>query len=659
MATSPLLWDWDIRHSHVEWNENAAIDDLLLAEALDTEEAWLSSISDGDRQHVRRARASAFDASKGAASHWSSTYGLRTGGERPVLVRERGSVAHDPSGRPFRAAGMLEVVDADIASRTVPGPPRLSEAQLGLFFDWLPQLAWSTTPDGWIDFYNDRWYAYTGSTFEEMEGWGWIRVHDPDDLTRIIRVYRQAFVGGQPWEDEFRLRRASDGMMRWHLSRAMPVRDESGKIVRWFGTNTDIHDQKLAAAEHARLLSRAERARADAEAANKAKDDFLAMVSHELRTPLNAVLGWAQLLRSGAVEPSRTELALGKVESNARIQARLIDDLVDVSRIIGEKLTIGRAPVDLESILQLAVDTVRPAAAEGHVEIEFTRRADCATVLGARERLVQVFGNLLTNALKFGRSGGRIEIAVTSDATQVATSIHDYGIGIERDQLTHLFDPFWQANTSSTRRHGGLGLGLTIASKLVELHGGTLCAESDGAGKGATFTVVLPRAREAAPLTSPDDIDPISLVGIHVLAVDDEPSAREVLANALLSCGATVSTAASVSEALRALRSASFDVVISDIAMPEVDGYELVRRAREVPGYERLPMIALTAYASYADRTRAASAGFDLHLAKPIDVRAVARCVSQLVASDVVCERSRPGPNCVEYSAPATVGVRS
>lgn len=633
MTQAPLMWDWDVVGGAVEWNDDAALGDLVLASTLSTESAWLAAIVAGDRARVRAARATALDAPD-RVSHWAVTYHIQAGADAPLLVRERGSVALDAGGVPFRAAGMLNLVEADAQRRASPRP-ELTAPQLHLFFDWLPHLAWSTDAEGWIDFYNRRWYEYTGTTFEEMEGWGWIRVHDPNDLTRITRVYRQAFSTGQPWEDEFRLRRASDGMMRWHLSRAMPVRDATGAIVRWFGTNTDVHDQKLAGVEYARLLARAERARAEAEGANQARDRFLAMVSHELRTPLNAISGWAQILRTGQVEP-KMDAALAKIEANARLQAHVINDLLDVSRVIGGKLTVSREVLDLGTILEEAVETIRPALAKAGVEIVMRGQATGTTILGDRGRLLQVFGNLLTNALKFGGSGRRIEVEVAVDNAHASTTISDQGVGLDAEQISQLFGVFWQANTSSTRRHGGLGLGLAIARQLVELHGGQIEVRSSGVGTGAAFTVILPTTDpvEPVPAIHDDEGEPIRLCGTRVLAVDDEPSARDVLASALLSCGATVSTAASVSEALRALRGASFDVVISDIAMPELDGYELVARARELPGCEHLPMIALTAHAGDADRAKALRAGFDRHLAKPIDVRALARCVSEC-AQDV------------------------
>lgn len=627
-----ILWDWALGTGAIEWSGQGDDGALSSASELVTEQRWLQAIVGDDRDRVASAR---LEGLSSALQRWSVAYRIALGSGPSVSVLERGSVAQDSNGRPFHAAGMLELVGDDSPQR-VSQEPALSADQLALFFDWLPQLAWSTTADGWIDFYNQRWYAYTGTTFEQMEGWGWIRVHDPDDIIRVTRIYRRAFATGQAWEDEFRLRRASDGMMRWHLSRAMPVRDASGAIVRRFGTNTDIHDQKLAAIEHSRLLARAESARAEAEAANEARDRFLAMVSHELRTPLNAVLGWAQLLNTGSIEPSRASSILGKIESNARLQAKLIDDLLDVSRMIGGKLLVGSQPIDLASAADLAVDTVKAASASAGVEIVVTHAQGPTVILGERERVVQILVNLLTNAIKFGKTGRRVELTLESDEKATSVTVRDFGVGLTAEQAAMLFAPFWQADTSTTRKHGGLGLGLAITRHLVELHGGTIAVSSDGPGSGATFRVSFPNAHIAHDATPVGERNAISLSGLRILVVDDEQSAREVLAAALLSAGANVSTAGSVSEALRVLRAGTYDAVISDLAMPEVDGYELAPRARELPGYAKLPLIALTAFAGEADRAAALRAGFDRHITKPIEIGAVAACVVELVRTRLV-----------------------
>jgi PAS domain S-box-containing protein len=246
------------------------------------------------------------------------------------------------------------------ASDLLDAPPRVpsSENEFESFVQSLPLLAWETDPNGWIYYYNERWYEYTQTTFEEMEGWGWVRVHDPLDLPRMLRVFREAVASGEPWEDEFRLRRGSDGALRWHLSRAVPIRDESGRVVRWFGTNTDIHDQKLALEERERLLQIEQRLRHDAERASREKDEFLAVVSHELRTPLAAVVGWTQALRSTFSDPQLLG-PIDRIERNTIALSRLIDDLLDVSRIISGKLEMETSVVDAREALDGALDAVR------------------------------------------------------------------------------------------------------------------------------------------------------------------------------------------------------------------------------------------------------------------------------------------------------------
>jgi PAS domain S-box-containing protein len=411
----------------------------------------------------------------------------------------------------------------------------------------------------------------------------------------------------------------------------------------------DITWRKRTEEERRELLASEQEARRRAEEANRIKDEFLSTVSHELRTPLNAILGWAWLLTSGNLDKDReaTRRAVGAIERNAKAQSQIIDDLLDVSRIITGKLRLKMRRVDLAQVIEAAVDAMRPAVEAKEIRLDCLPTSDAVPVSGDPSRLQQVIWNLLSNAVKFTPPQGRIEIRLERAGTQAQISVKDDGIGIRADFLDYVFDRFRQADSSTTRQHGGLGLGLAIVRHLVELHGGTVQAASAGEGKGSTFTVQLPltplRAQrelpgvlagpggqETAGLAAPDDAA-ADIRGLQILLVDDEADLREMLPAALESLGAHVTAAASAEEALAALESSPFDALVADIGMPEMDGYELIRRLRSRGGRAAgLPAIALTAYAGEADRRRALDAGFQIHLAKPVEPHQLAVALASL-----------------------------
>jgi len=384
------------------------------------------------------------------------------------------------------------------------------------------------------------------------------------------------------------------------------------------------------------LLARAEAARAEAEVANRAKDEFLATVSHELRTPLTAVLGWARMLRSGRLGPDAIARGLEVIDRNARLQAQLIEDLLDVSRIITGKLRLDIRAIELAPVVEAALDAVRDAAEAKTIALETEFDAAIGPVRGDPDRLQQVVWNLLANAIKFTPAAGRVTVRTRAAGGEIEITVTDTGQGIDRDFLPFVFDRFRQSD--SARGSGGLGLGLALVRHLTELHGGTVDAHSDGAGKGATFTVRLPLAGArdaavAAALTRGGARFP-SLAGVRVLVVDDDEDARQLLALILEQCRADVVTAASAQDALRQLAERVPDVVISDINMPERDGYAFVRELRTRGGTApRVPAVALTASARGEDRRRALAAGFDVHVAKPIEPAALAEIVAELAAS--------------------------
>ena len=386
---------------------------------------------------------------------------------------------------------------------------------------------------------------------------------------------------------------------------------------------------KRAAVERSELLARERDARAQAEAANMAKDDFLAMVSHELRTPLNAILGWTRMVRRGGLSKEQEARGLLTVERNAVAQTQLIEDLLDMSRILSRKLTIETEPVDVAEVVTAAADAMRPTATAKGIDIELEICAGGAHTMADPGRLQQVVGNLLTNAVKFTPKAGRVILSVTRKPGAIVITVIDRGQGIARELLPRIFERFQQADQGSKRGHGGLGLGLAIVQHIVELHGGSVAATSAGLGLGATFSVTLPSVdaapRVQAPLVRPAQVReaPIAprLEGLRVLVVDDDPDALELLAMMMRQAGAETTSASSATRALELLREVRPDVLISDIGMPVRDGNDLIRDVRELPESEggRTPALALTAFAHADDKLRALGAGFDRHAAKPAD----------------------------------------
>ena len=504
-----------------------------------------------------------------------------------------------------------------------------SEERFRALADNIAQLAWMTDATGWIFWYNQRWFDYTGTTLEEMQGWGWHQVHHPEHVDRVVAKFRHCMETGEPWEDTFPLR-GKDGSYRWFLSRAVPIRDKQGKVLRWCGTNTDITDRLNAEAERERLLALEKAAREEAERANRVKDEFLAVLSHELRTPLNPIIGWAKLLRSNCLTPEKQLYALETIERNAKLQTQLIEDLLDVSGILQGKVSLNIVPVDLAGAIGSAIETVRLSAEVKSIQISTQFAPDLGSVLGDAGRLQQVVWNLVSNAVKFTSPGGKIAVKLDRAAleedrldTDAQITVTDTGKGIEPDFLPYVFDYFRQADSTFTRKFGGLGLGLAIVRHLVELHGGTVKADSPGEGQGATFTVRIPLMPLQPPTipATPAPEESFNLSGIRVLAVDDDADARDLVVFLLEDCGACVTAVSNADDALAVLIQSVPDVLLSDIGMPDTDGYMLLRQVRALPPEQGglVPAIALTAYAGEIDYRQALAAGFQRHLSKPLD----------------------------------------
>jgi len=420
---------------------------------------------------------------------------------------------------------------------------------------------------------------------------------------------------------------------------AAPIRNEQGEVVGTVLIFRDISERKRMELERERLLASAQAAQKEAEQANRLKDEFLATASHELRTPLTAVVGWSRMLRTGKLDAENSARALESIERNATLQTKLIDDLLDVSRIITGKLTLDRRPLEIAHVVSDAVNTVRPAADAKNIAIETSFDAEAEPVLGDANRLQQVVWNLLSNAVKFTPKNGRIEVALQRVNSEVQVSVGDSGEGISSEFLPYVFDRFSQGDGKSTRSHSGLGLGLAIVRQLVELHGGTVKAHSDGPGRGATFEMRLPvlsinlvpgsksalsdstlrgvRTTDGLSIECPPRLD-----GVRVLVVDDDSDTRQMLKAVLSECQADVITASSAAEAIKEIGQRKPDVLVSDLGMPEQDGYELIKEVRQMESADhtaRVPALALTAYAKAEDRVRALTGGYQVHLAKPVE----------------------------------------
>ncbi|MDQ1612289.1 MAG: hypothetical protein QOG00_2220, partial [Pyrinomonadaceae bacterium] len=678
----------------------------------------------------------------------------------------------------------------------------------------IPEIIWTAQPDGGVDYFNQRWYEFTGQRPDEPHGWGWQSILHPDDAARSLARWQHSVKTGEVYEIEYRFRRASDGQYRWHLGRALPLRDEGGRVIKWFGTCTDIDDRKHAEeqqrflaeasavlvasldyeatltslarlivprladwctvdmltddraierlavthqdpakvelawelnrlyphdlyetegvskvirtgrpelypnipdellalvsrnAEHLKILRElglkssmiiplvahnrvlgaitlmaaesgrrfgaadlnfaedlAQRAALavdnarlyrEAQEVNRLKDEFLATLSHELRTPLTAVLGWTRLLGTGQLDETTHQRALETIERNAQSQVQLIDDILDVSRIIRGKLRLNVRTAELTPVIEAAVDSVRPAAEAKGIRLHVVLDPHAGPVSGDPDRLQQVVWNLLSNAIKFTPKDGRVQIRLERAGSHLELIVSDTGQGIEEKFLPYVFDRFRQADPSTTRKHGGLGLGLAIVRHLVELHGGTVTAESHGAGQGTTFKVSLPQMILHQPEHASNSGEhaaaehptaggrialecPSELDGLRVLLVEDEPDSREMLVVVLTQCRAEVRAVSNAADALSQLESWRPDVLISDIEMPGEDGYTLIRKVRALPPERggKIPAAALTAYARAEDRMRALLAGFQLHVPKPVEPAELAAVVASLAGRTV------------------------
>jgi PAS domain S-box-containing protein len=486
--------------------------------------------------------------------------------------------------------------------------------------DALPQCVWVAGSDLFFYYSNKRAVEYIGMPVREPVPFSRLLefVH-PEDRTQAQSEWEVATGSERTVEVQVRLKRDSDGEFRWFLIRGVPERDDSDNVTRWIVSATDIDT------EHEALRR--------VEAASQMKEEFLAVVSHELRNPLNAIKGWTQLLRSGSLDQAKVSKALETIERNVDLQTVLIKDILDISSIIRGKLHLMLRELRLAPLVEAAVAAIRPTAEAKRVELKYEMDAPLDIVSGDADRLQQVFWNLLSNAIKFTPRGGSVTVRLTQHDQGLAVMVRDTGQGISPSFLPYVFERFRQAESSITRVQGGLGLGLAIVRHLVEMHGGQVKPESGGVNEGATFWVFLPLKEKGEDRRRGDEdrCKRGPLDGLSMLVVEDDPDSREALAEAMQSFGAEVATAGSAQEALALVEKAPPEVLVSDLAMPVVDGFELIRKVRQRIPEGQMPAIALTGLDRPADQERALAAGFQLCLIKPVSLQQLVESVARLI----------------------------
>ena len=555
-----------------------------------------------------------------------------------LLTKDGREVPIDDSGAPIRTDGG-ELLGAVLVFRDISERRRAEEADalLAAIVDSSEDAIVSKRIDGIITSWNaaaERMFEYTAG---EAVG---------QPITIIIpadRLEEEAMIIGRLRQgervDHFATVRVTKSGRPIHISVTVsPVRNKHGEVIGASKIARDITAGIRADEERAALLTSERAARQQAEAASRAKDEFVAMISHEIRTPLNAILGWAQVLRRESLSPEATARALESVERNARAQVQLLSDLLDISRAITGKLRLDSRPVDVVTSIESALESIRPAAEAKSITIDLHREAARSVVTGDADRLQQVFWNLLSNAVKFTPKHGHVVVKVRRVNSHVAVAVTDSGIGIRQEFLPYVFERFAQADSGSSRAHGGLGLGLAIVRHLVELQGGSVSASSAGQDTGATFTVELPLRAVTGDINGADAVTAvdtlaagITLAGLRIMIVDDELETRELLTTLLTRHGGEVIACASAREALEKIQQWNPSVLVSDIGMPGEDGYALMRKVRAIPALQTpVRAIALTAYAQPEDRMRALAAGFHMHVPKPVELAELLMVVATL-----------------------------
>jgi PAS domain S-box-containing protein len=619
-------WEYTMATGRVKWSPGLeAIHGFAPGAFPGTFEAFQNEILPADRHEVVEAIRASVDARR--AHHVEYRIVRSDGSIR--WVEGRGQLLCDASGQPERLAGIC----LDVTER------KQFENRFRLAVEAAPAGMIMVDARGVIVLANTLAETLFGYARHELIGQSVDRFVPTRLRERHAEYRRDFYADSQPrpmgaGRDLFAVRKdGTEFPVEIGLS---PIEAEDGLFV--LAAVTDITERKHVEEERSQLLVREQAARAEIERASHLKDEFLAVLSHELRTPLNAILGYSHLLNSGALPPQRLKHALGAIQRNAEAQARLVESLLDLSRIMAGKLDLDLQPIDLARVVDSAVDVVRPEAEARDVAIDVAAPPSPCALVGDGNRLQQVLWNLFANAVKFTPRNGRVAIRWAAEDAHIRIHVSDTGQGIRAEFLPHVFDRFSQSDGEKRRSRGGLGLGLALVREIVQAHGGSVVAESPGEGRGSTFTVTLPRSlpvRRPTPGTTeiPDD-GARQLPSLDVLIVDDDGDVRDLLALLVESRGALARTASSVAEALNAVEQHRPNVLLADLRMPEEDGYSLIRKLRadeRLRQQVHLPAIAVTAYASPSDREQAIVAGYDWHVAKPIDPEDLARAIARVV----------------------------
>lgn len=590
-------WTWDIHPDCVHADLNLAAMFGIAPEDAGTQpiDVYYDAVHPDDVGAVR----AAIDRALAGYGPYHQRFRMRQSAQGIRHMEARGTVITNAEGKPLRMSGAVVDITRQQASDEA---LRISESKFRTLAENIPQLAWMADRDGSIFWYNNRWFAYTGTTFAEMQGWGWKKVHHPDHVERVVALYRKQIVDDQCiWEDTFPLRGA-DGQYRWFLSRAMPIRDQDGNVVRWLGTNTDVTLQR----EAEQALQQA----------NRRKDDFLAMLAHELRNPLAPISTAAQLLKSGAHSPGNIKLSSDIIERQVRHLSDLVNDLMDVSRVTRGLVSIDNEEVSVADIVTSAVEQSRPLIEARRHALVVDLHHDGGVVMGDSTRLVQVMANLLNNAAKYTQQGGRITLKANVDAGEIHITVADNGMGISAGLLPQVFELFTQAERTPDRQEGGLGLGLALVKSIVALHRGRVTARSDGPGKGSAFTVSLPLAQTSGSGGKPQH--GAAARPLHILLVDRNEDGDPELPAALQAEGHMVALCPDAASALSQARELHPDAVLIRTDLPGVEGYTLARQLRAQDPDQAATYIALNKSSQSHDKVIARGAGFDHQLERPV-----------------------------------------
>jgi PAS domain S-box-containing protein len=651
LAVDGVVYDWDIQTGTVFRSEGLYHLIGVHSEAAPAHKDWWAErIHPEDLARIESVMAPILE---GSSDRYEFEYRIRHEDGHWVDVWDRGYLIRDAEGQIVRVVGST----ADITKRKqIEESLKHSEERLRFAIEGAELGTWDYDLASEQILWSERAKSIAGLPLDAAIDYDvFLNIIHPEDRERIHTAVDRAISQHEDYDVEMRFVQPN-GAVRWVRSIGRAYYGQDGTPTRMAGVLLDITNRKQAEQEREQLLVRERSAREEAQAANRVKDEFLTVLSHELRSPLNPILGWSRLLQGGKLDEARTKQALATIERNAKLQAELIEDLLDVSRILRGKLSLTVSPVNLESTIKAAIETVQLAAEAKSIEIQTILDPNVGLVSGDPTRLQQVVWNLLSNAVKFTPVGGRVEVMLkryefSGLSSQLDSSTHnsqltthnlqrfaqitvsDTGKGISPDFLPHVFDYFRQEDSATTRKFGGLGLGLAIVHHLVELHGGTIQADSPGEGLGATFTIRLPlmptqeRINQDLSVSKPT----LDLSGVKVLVVDDDVDTQNFIAFLLEQAGASVRTASSASEALAAFSQFPPDVLLSDIGMPEIDGYTLIRKIRELSEGKTIPAIALTAYAGELNEQHALAAGFQRHISKPVEPETLVQAIVLLL----------------------------